>query len=201
MILKCECISEGRQGRRLKEEHYQKLEHTLRHHGSIVDFYEDTMRMPNGDIVHWDYIQHKGAAAILPVLPDGRILMVHQYRIGPDCETLEIPAGGLNPGEDMKTCAVRECEEETGWRVDGDASLLLTIYTTPAFCNEKIEVYLAEHLVPGRQHLDPDEFVHVEAKTLDEIVEMILNGEIIDTKTVSAVLTYQALLKKREEKA
>ena len=181
----------------MKKESYEKLEHTLKHHGSIVDFYEDTMRMPNGDVVHWDFIQHKGAAAIIPVLEDGRILMVRQFRTGPACETLEIPAGGLNPGEDMKTCAVRECEEETGYRVVGDAELLLTIYTTPAFCNEKIEIYLAEHLTSGRQHLDPDEFVHVEAKSVEEITEMILRGEIIDNKTVSAVLTYKALLESR----
>ncbi len=182
----------------MRDESYVKLAHDLKHHGSIVDFYEDTMQMPNGDVVHWDFIQHKGAAAIVPVLPDGRILMVRQFRTGPHCETLEIPAGGLNPGEDMRTCAVRECEEETGYRVEGEASLLLTIYTTPAFCNEKIEIYLAEHLVSGRQHLDPDEFVHVEAKTVEELTDLILEGKIIDTKTVSAVLTYRALLEKRQ---
>ena len=103
----------------MKKEEYKKVAHELKHHGRIVDFYEDTMQLPNGEDAHWDFIQHKGAAAIVPVLPDGRILMVRQYRIGPDAITLEIPAGGLNGDEEMITCAVRECEEETGYRVAG----------------------------------------------------------------------------------
>ncbi|MBR1758527.1 MAG: NUDIX hydrolase [Lachnospiraceae bacterium] len=182
----------------MKKEEYKKLNHELMHHGRIVDFYADTVELPNGELAHWDFIQHRGAAAIVPVLPDGRILMVRQYRVGPDQITLEIPAGGLNGDEEMITCATRECEEETGYRVVGEAKHLITIYTTPAFCNERIGIFYADHLEKSHQHLDPDEFVNVEAKTIDELTQMILNHEIIDTKTVTAVLTYKALIEQKK---
>ncbi len=116
--------------------------------------------------------------------------MVRQYRNAIDKYTLEIPAGGLNSGEDMKTCAIRELEEETGYKTK-DAKHLIDIYTTVAFCNEKIGIYYTDQLEVSKQHLDEDEFVNVEIHTLEELVQMIFDGTIEDSKTISAILAYK----------
>ena len=172
-------------------EEFKRLNRELMYHGAIVDFYKDTVQVPNGNIVAWDFIGHKGAAAVVPVREDGKLLMVRQYRNALDRYTLEIPAGGLN-GADEPTldAAARELEEETGYRSE-NLELLITIRTTVAFCNEKIDIYLATDLKKGEQHLDEDEFVNVKAYTLEELEEMIYGGIIEDAKTISAILAYK----------
>lgn len=158
--------------------------------GHIFDYYHDTMQIPNGNVAVWDFIQHKGAAAILPVREDGKILMVRQFRNALDRDTLEIPAGGLNgPDEPTDVAAMRELEEETGYKCD-KVELLLSIRTAVAFCNEKIDIYLARDLQPSKQHLDEDEYIDVEEYTVEELLDMIYAGIIQDSKTVSAILAY-----------
>ncbi len=168
----------------------ERVERTLIHNGAIVDIYKDTMKLPDGKTEYFDFIKHKGAAAVVPVLEDGRILMVKQYRNAIDDYTLEIPAGGKN-GIDEPTldCAYRELEEETGYKAEkSDITFLLTLYTTVAFCNEKIDIYLARNLKKTSQHLDDDEFIDVSAYTIEELVEKIKNSEIVDAKTIAALL-------------
>ncbi|HCL01563.1 MAG TPA: NUDIX hydrolase, partial [Lachnoclostridium phytofermentans] len=94
-------------------------------------------------------------------------------------------------GEDRKLAAMRELEEETGYCTE-KVEHLLDLYTTVAFCNELISIYYTEDLKPSKQHLDEDEFVEVEAYTLEELVALILNGTIQDAKTISAILAYKA---------
>ena len=173
-------------------EEFKRIKRELSHSGAIVDFYTDYVETPSGNTAKWDFISHKGAAAIVPVDEDGKILLVRQWRNAADDYTLEIPAGGLNPGEDMKTCAAREMEEETGYAADlENVGHLCDVYTTVAFCNEKIGIYYADQLRPSKQNLDEDEFIHVERYSIAEITEMILAGKIIDNKTISAVLAYK----------
>ena len=167
-------------------EEFRRLNRELMYHGTIVDFYKDTIEVPNGNVVEWDFIGHKGAAAVLPVREDGKLLMVRQYRNALDRYTLEIPAGGLN-GADEPT---RELEEETGYRSD-DLEWLITIRTTVAFCNEKIDIYVAKNLIKSHQHLDEDEFINVEAYSVEELSRMILEGKIEDSKTISAIMSYK----------
>ena len=115
-------------------EEFRRLNRELMYHGTIVDFYKDTIEVPNGNVVEWDFIGHKGAAAVLPVREDGKLLMVRQYRNALDRYTLEIPAGGLNGADEpTRDAAGRELEEETGYRSD-DLEWLITIRTTVAFC-------------------------------------------------------------------
>ena len=95
---------------------HKRIDRKLEFEGKIVKFYSDTMQLPDGNTEVWDFIEHKGAAAIVPVKENGDVIMVRQYRNAPERYTLEIPAGALNPGEDRKTAAVRELEEETGYR-------------------------------------------------------------------------------------
>ena len=159
--------------------------------GTVVDVYRDYMQFSNGNTEEWDYIHHRGAAAVLPVLDDGRLLMVRQYRNALEKYIIELPAGALNdPEESGIVCAARELEEETGYRSE-DLEWLLTIRTV-ALSNEKIDIYVARNLITTRQHLDPNEFVEVKAYTLDELKQMIYTGEMEDAKTIAAIMTYAA---------
>lgn len=166
---------------------YKRLKRELVAKGSIIDYYIDTMQIPNGNTEQWDFIKHKGAAAMVAIDQDGKLLMVRQYRNALERNTLEIPAGGLNPGEDMKTAATRELEEETGYRSE-HIEHLLDINTTVAFCNEKIGIYYATDLIKSKQHLDENEFLRVERHSISELEKMIYAGEITDSKTIVAVL-------------
>ena len=171
-------------------EKYERIGRELIHKGAIIDYYQDTIKIPNGNIAKWDYIRHKGAAAVVAVQDDGKLLMVRQYRNALNRETLEIPAGGLN-GADEPTdiAAARELEEEAGYTA-GKLELLLTICTTVAFCDEKIDIYLATDLQRSRQHLDEDEFLDVESHDIEELVQMVYDCKIQDGKTVAAILAY-----------
>jgi ADP-ribose pyrophosphatase len=170
---------------------YERIDRTLIHKGAIIDYYQDTVKIPNGNVAKWDFIQHKGAAAVIPVKEDGKIIMVRQFRNALDRETLEIPAGGLNSvDEPTDAAAMRELEEETGYKTD-KLEQLLSLRTTVAFCNEKIDVYVAKDLKPSKQHLDEDEYLDVVSYDLDELIRMIYDCKIQDSKTVAALLAYK----------
>ena len=172
-------------------EQIKRLKRELKFKGKIIDFYQDTMEINGDHTVIWDFIKHKGAAAVVPVTKEGKILMVRQYRNALDRYTLEIPAGGLNgPDEPTKDAAARELEAETGYAA-GKMEWLITVRTTVAFCNEKIDIYVARHLKPGHQHLDEDEFIDVKAYDVEELCEMIYSGQIEDSKTIAAIMSYR----------
>ncbi len=170
-------------------EHVQRIGRTLKHHGTILDMYSDTISVPNGNVAYWDFIDHKGAAAVVPVLDDGRILLVRQYRNALDRETLEIPAGGFNGDEPAIDAAARELEEETGY-CSSRLEHLISIATAVAFCNEIVDIYVATDLKKTQQHLDEDEYIDVEAYTQKEVADMIFSGKIQDSKTIAAVMAY-----------
>jgi len=171
---------------------YKRLNRELVAKGVIIDYYQDTMQIPNGNIAKWDLIDHKGAAAVVAVREDGKLLMVRQYRNALERETLELPAGGLNGREEPTDVAARrELEEETGYTCD-KVELLSSIFTTIAFCNEKIDIYLAKDLKTGQQHLDEDEFINVEAYSVSELKQMIYECKIQDSKTICGIMTYAA---------
>ena len=151
-------------------EQIKRVNRELKFKGTIIDFYQDTMEINGDHTVVWDFIKHKGAAAVVPVTEDGKILMVRQYRNALERYTLEIPAGALDEeGEPGFKCAARELEEETGY---------------------KSEVYVAKNLIPSKQHLDEDEFIDLKAYSLDELKEKIFTGEIEDAKTVASLMAY-----------
>ncbi len=174
------------------ENKIKRINRTLKYQGAIVDFYSDTMQMPDGRTAQWDLIHHrKGAAAVVPVLPDGRIVMGRQFRNALDRITLEIPAGARdNTTEETIHCAARELEEETGYHSER-LDFLISLRTTVAYCDEFIDVYVAHDLVQREQHLDPDEYVEIESYDLDELCEMIYAGTIQDAKTVAALMAYK----------
>lgn len=184
-------------GRRIKKRRVMKstadsvirLKRQLRYQGTILKIYEDTV-LANGHEAHWDFIHHDGAAAVLPVTDDGKILMVRQYRNALDRETLEIPAGKLDAADEPKIqCAYRELEEETGYRTE-HMEYLMSVNTTVAFCDEAIDIFVARDLIPSHQHLDEDEVIDVEAWELKDLLELIYSGKMTDAKTVAAITAY-----------
>lgn len=172
------------------EQEIRRIKRELQCEGAITKYYRDTVVLPDGKTELYDFVGHNGAAAAVGVLEDGRLLMVRQYRNALDRFTLEIPAGGLNPDEPTIDAAARELEEETGYRC-GKIEKLITIRTTVAFCNEKIDIFLATDLRKTAQHLDEDEFVDVHAYALETLEEMIYRGDIEDAKTIAAILAYK----------
>lgn len=167
----------------------KRLKRELKYQGTILKIYQDTVEA-NGHIAYWDFIHHNGAAAVVPVTDDGKILMVRQYRNALDRITLEIPAGALDfPEEPKIDCACRELEEETGYRTE-KLEYLISVNTTVAFCNESIDIFVARNLILSEQNLDEDECIDVEAWELKDLEELIFTGKITDGKTIAAIMAY-----------
>lgn len=172
-------------------EHIERISRTLIHKGAVIDLYDDEVRFGDGAVRHYDFISHNGASCVIPILPDGRVLMVKQYREVLDRYTLEIPAGKRDGDEDFALCAARELKEETGFECE-EVIPLLVLNTTVAFCNEIIYVYIAFiDSTQGLQHLDEDEYIDVIPMDINTLSDMIYKGEIRDSKTVAAILAYK----------
>ena len=171
-------------------EKFERIKREIMYDGVKLNFCRDTLLTPDGREIFFDHIEHPGAAAVLPVTDDGKIVMVSQYRNAVERVTLEIPAGGREPGEDLYEVAKRELEEETGFKSD-NLEYLMSVNTEIAFCDEVIEVYVAKDLKSSHQNLDEDEYVDVSFWDLDELIEKIYAGEIKDSKTSAALLAYK----------
>ena len=175
--------------RNVEEAPVKRVNRELKYQGAILKVYQDTVQV-NGHGARWDYIHHNGAAAVVAVTKDGKLLMVRQYRNALDRYTLEIPAGALDYPEEPKIeCAYRELEEETGFKTE-HLEYLLSINTTIAFCDEAIDVFVARDLIPSKQHLDPDENIQVEEWDLKDLLKLIYSGTITDGKTAASILAY-----------
>ena len=160
--------------------------------GRVISLDVDEVRFPDGSTGELEMIRHPGASAIVPFLSDPtgadpQILLVHQYRYAADGYMYEIPAGRLNPGEDPRTCAVRELKEETGCSAER-VEHLFTMYTTPGFTDEKIHVFLATGLESGAMSHEADEFMSMEPMLLSRALELVEAGEIQDAKTALGLL-------------
>ena len=156
--------------------------------GTLLHVRRDMVRLPDGGESVREWIKHPGASAVIPLTEDGQIILVRQYRYPVQCVTLEIPAGKLDsPDEDPLVCAKRELSEETGYTAEHFTELT-TIATTVGFSNEKIHIYAASGLKPGKQHTDEDEFINVVRLSLDEALRLVERGEIIDAKSAVAIL-------------
>lgn len=157
--------------------------------GKIISVQVDTVELPNGNKTTRELVRHPGAAAVLPIMGD-KIVVVEQYRKPFEKFLIEIPAGKLDPNEDPLVCAARELEEETGYQA-GSIRLLNKFYTSPGFADELLYLYVAEQLVAGPSKPDEDEFLAVQAITLDEALQLIDEGRIADAKTIMAVYAWR----------
>lgn len=162
--------------------------------GVILHVFRDTVSLPNGSPATREVIRHVGAVGVIPITDDGKVIIERQFRYPLNRVVTEIPAGKLDSfTEDRLSAAKRELEEETGytareWLDMGD------YYPTPAYCDERITLYLARGLELGQRHLDEDEFLNFEAVPLSELVEAVMGGRITDGKTQVAVLKAARLL-------
>ena len=155
--------------------------------GRLIDLYFDHIELPNGKSSTREWIKHPGAVCVIPILPNGNLCLVRQYRYGPRAEFIEIPAGKLDAGEDPLVCAKRELEEEIGYSA-GKLTFLTNIHPAIGFSNEKMWMYLAEDLILSKQNLDQDEFLELYPLSVDEAIDHISQGKITDVKTVIGIL-------------
>lgn len=178
----------------------ETLSDTQIYDGVVVDLHRAQVRLPNGHHSVREVIRHVGAVCVIPVTEDGEVLIERQFRYPHDRVILEIPAGKLNSKtEDRLAAAKREFWEETGYTAER-YTFLGELYTTPAFVDEVIWMYLAEGLhSSGDQHLDADEFLTVEKIPLDTLCEMVMRGEIPDAKTQIAVLKAKRIFDARKK--
>lgn len=160
--------------------------------GRIINLDLDSVRFPDGSTGQLEMIRHPGAAAVVPFLDDAsqgdpRIVLIRQFRHAADGFVWEIPAGRLDPGEAPERCAARELEEETGFSA-ARFERLLAIYTTPGFTDERIHLFTAHGLTEGSHQREPDEFVEVHRLRRSEVERMLAAGEIVDGKTLVALM-------------
>ena len=134
-----------------------------------------------------DVVEHVGGGIIVAVTDEGKILMEKQYRKALEQVLLELPAGKADPNEDPELTAVRELAEETGYKA-GSVKHLVSYYPTCGYSTELLHIYICRDLVPGETHLDPTECIDVVEFDADELVDMIMRGEIRDSKTIIGVL-------------
>ena len=164
-------------------------------HGVALHVVKDRILLPNGNESVREISLHNGAAAVIPILDDGRVLMERQYRYAHGRVMLEIPAGKLDtPDEDPLEGAKRELREETG-AVAAKITYLGSIAPSPALINEVIYLYMAEDLTFGDNDLDDGEFLELEYIHIDKLFDMVMSGEITDSKTQIAVLKARELRK------
>jgi len=160
------------------------------HRGKVFDLIVDQIEYPSGNRGIREVAHHPGGAVAVPVFPDGKVLLVRQFRYPFGIYTLEVPAGKLNLGEKPEPAAVRELEEETGW-IAGKMEKLTAIYTTPGFCDEVLHIYLATDLTlspAGHRREEGEQTMTLEILPLEEAVGMIERMEIVDSKTIVGLL-------------
>ena len=155
--------------------------------GLIINVDLDRVALPGHKQATLEMVRHPGASAVIPLHEDGRVTLIRQYRYAADGWIWEIPAGKRDRGEDPEACALREVEEETGWRA-GSLLPLGFIYTTPGFTDEVIHLFVARDLARTEQTLDHDEVITTRELSWDEVLEMIVRGEIPDSKSQCALL-------------
>lgn len=159
--------------------------------GRVVKLVVDNVILPNGEQSKREIVRHSGAVAVLAVTAEEKLVLVRQYRKALGKTTLEIPAGKLEAEEQPIDCAIRELEEETGYRAN-TLKPLYSFYTSPGFANEIIHLFEAEGLQKGEAHLDQDEFIELVEYSIEECFQAIEAEEICDAKTILAVHLWKA---------
>jgi ADP-ribose pyrophosphatase len=171
----------------------QRISSRRLYDGRILNLRVDEVRIENGKLTSREIVEHRGAAAIVPLLTGSKVILVRQYRYAVSAELLEIPAGTLEPGENPEDCAKRELEEETGYTCR-TISKVLECFVAPGYSTEKIHIYLAKDLTKTRTRTEEDENINVEYFPFETALNKIRSGEIQDAKTIAGLQVVSELL-------
>lgn len=155
--------------------------------GRVFNLRQDQVRLPNGRVTNLDIVEHPGAVVLIPVDAQSKLWFVRQYRHAARKWLLEFPAGTLEAGEDIETCAHRELREEIGMAA-GKIQKIGEFYIAPGYSTEFLHIYLASDLHPAPLPGDEDEFIQVESLTIDQAYALAGQGSIPDAKTLAALL-------------
>jgi 8-oxo-dGTP pyrophosphatase MutT (NUDIX family) len=167
---------------------------TIVYHGKVFKLIRENVTLENGTTTDVEFIEHPGATAVIPFLDDNRIVLLKQYRHALKKHIWEIPAGTLDPQEEIISCARRELIEETGYSA-GQWHKLGEITPVPGYSDERIHIFLATELQPADQNLDEDEVIQVQAVDFLKAIEMIGDGEIQDAKSIAGLFLASQWLK------
>ncbi|MCE2657723.1 MAG: NUDIX hydrolase [Rubrivivax sp.] len=166
-------------------EHFIRREERLS--GSYLHVVRDTVTLPDSSTATREFIVHPGAVAVIPLMDDGRVVMVRQYRHPVGQVLLELPAGKRDPNEPVLACAMRELQEETGYTA-GQWARLGGFHNAAAYSTETMEIWVARELRAGPSRLDEGEFVEVAEVPLEALLEQLQQGQMPDMKTALALL-------------
>ena len=174
-----------------KEDYFQEgtLSSTYIYQGKIINLRQDKVKLPDGRETIREIVEHPGAVVILALTDDNKIVMIRQFRKPVDGILWELPAGKVEPGEDLKNCARRELGEETGY-YPRKIKKLITFFSTPGFCNERLTLILAENLEKRNKNEDDDEFIKVELIKQNEALKLVEENIIKDAKTIIGILFF-----------
>lgn len=171
------------------------LDKRVIYNGKFINVELQTVRLPDGSISTRDIVTHPGASVIIPMNENNEIYLVRQYRKPIERISLELPAGKLDPGEKPVECARRELLEETGL-IAGEIKHLISVHSTPGFCNELLHIFMATKLQStGSTCTDSDEFLTCRKYSLDKLTDMIYDNIITDAKTIIGILLTERSLR------
>ena len=180
----------------MSEKRETTLQENKLYSGRVLTFYVNDVRCPNGNKATREMVTHPGGVCILPIL-NGKVIIEKQYRYPYDCDIIELPAGKLEKGENIVDAAMRELEEETGFKTEKLISLG-TLYPSVGYTNEVIHLFAADCLIQSKQKLDEDEFIDITLMPLNEVLDLIQKDKIRDAKTIAAVLKYKMFIDKQK---
>lgn len=154
--------------------------------GKVLNLKIDTVELPDKKYSKREIIEHPGSVAIIAITDDNCLVLVKQYRKAAESFLYEIPAGRLEVNEEPKETAIRELREETSLEA-GKLDYISEFYTSPGYCNEKVHLFLARDIYPVEADPEPDEFIEKTKIKIDDLIDMVNKGEIVDSKTIIGI--------------
>jgi len=167
----------------------ETLSSRLVYDGRAVRLRVDTVRMPGGRETTREIVEHGECVAVVALDDNDNVLLVNQFRKPVEKELLEIPAGGIEPGEDPEAAVRREMREETGY-LPGKVERLGGFYSTPGYCTEYLYLYLATDLVPSPLQAEDTENIKLIRVPISQISSLVTSGKICDAKTIAGLLSF-----------